>query len=107
MKDELILQLLLMGISLAVTAVLYWLILMPQWKRHQLMLRAMKVMEDGSEKARELTGKEMLLLREFAAKVSEWDHAQAAKFRRREKSNALPKSEPSGPTPCDSPEESN
>jgi LPS O-antigen subunit length determinant protein (WzzB/FepE family) len=106
-KEELTLQLILMGISLLLTALLYWLILMPQWKRQALILRAVKAMENGSEKARELTGKEVLLVQEFAQKISEWDHAQLAKFRKKKSNAGISESEPAGPETCDNPEESN
>jgi hypothetical protein len=96
-KDELFVQLILMGVSLVLTAALYWLILMPQWKRQRLMIQAVKIMEDGSKKVHELTGKEMLLVREFAQRVSEWDHAQLRLSRKKETTNAVPESESTSP----------
>lgn len=104
MRDELMVQLILMGVSLAVSALLYWLILMPQWKRQAMIIKTVKVLDDGKSKARDLTGREMLMVREFAAQVSQWDHEQLALFRKKRGSNASQGNVGMGP--CDNRKES-
>jgi LPS O-antigen subunit length determinant protein (WzzB/FepE family) len=83
-KEELVVQLLLMGVSLALTLIVYWVILTPQWKRQIMVTKVQKVMEDGSNKIRELTGKEILLVQEFLREISVWEHEQIAKYRKKE-----------------------
>jgi LPS O-antigen subunit length determinant protein (WzzB/FepE family) len=105
-KEELVVQLLLMGVSLALTLIVYWVILTPSWKRQLMVTKVQKAMEDGSNKIRELTGKEILLVQEFVRRVSEWDHEQAAESqKKRMTSNASEGNDGMGT--CDSPEESN
>lgn len=106
MRDELVFQILLMTASVILSGLLYWIVMTPQWKRQQMALRMKAAMENGADRARELTGKEVLEIKEFAQQISAWDHAQRALFRNKKKDQSNASEGQLGMETCSDTEES-
>jgi hypothetical protein len=108
-KEELIIQLVMLGLLVLITGVYVW-VLLPRWKKEVLLKQAMDRILDARVVGLScLSGAEEMLIQQFRQEVSAWDHEQIQKFRGkklRERLQELQKREQRDEKAGDSTEES-
>lgn len=77
-KDELKVQLILMGISLLLTLLVYWVASLPEWKRKMFLTELRKRLSPVIDVTTEADSQ----VRRFRQEISRWEHEQKAKNRK-------------------------